>query len=78
MQRMLELSAQNKGFLGVEFAGDEAFSITTLFWKDLASLEEWKNHPEHMKTKEKGREIWYSQYRVRIARVEADYGTPLD
>jgi len=78
MQRMLELAQQNDGFLGVEFAGDEAFSITTLFWRDLASLERWKVHPEHVKTKEKGKELWYKQYRIRIAKVEADYGTDIE
>ena len=78
MKRMLELAEQMDGYLGVEFAGDETFSITTVFWKDLPALEQWKTHPEPVKTKEKGKELWYKQYRIRIAKVEADYGTEIE
>jgi len=32
--------------------------------------------PEHRFAKQKGRELWYSRYMMRICRVEREYGRP--
>ena len=41
--RMIELAAQQAGFLGVEHAR-ETLGITVSYWQDLASIKNWKNH----------------------------------
>ncbi len=72
-QRMVELASEQPGFLGVESAREEA-GITVSYWADLASIEAWKQHAEHRVAQALGREHWYADYRVRIARVEREYG----
>lgn len=71
--RMVELAAQQPGFLGVESARDE-LGITVSYWRDEASIRAWKAELEHREAQRLGRERWYAGYRVRVARIERDYG----
>ena len=71
--RMLELSAMQPGFLGVESAR-EGVGITVSYWANLEAIQRWKQQAEHLKAQRLGRERWYSTFKVRIARVERDYG----
>ncbi|MBO6517890.1 MAG: antibiotic biosynthesis monooxygenase [Bacteroidia bacterium] len=71
--RMLELAAQQPGYLGVEHARDE-LGITLSYWADLESIRMWKEHSEHVLARNMGRSRWYKQFMTRIARVERDYG----
>ena len=78
-QRMLELAAQQPGFLGAEAArGGDGFGITVSYWRDEASIAAWKRHAEHAATRAHGREHWYDHYELRIARVERAYGKKAD
>jgi len=70
--RMLDLAAQQPGFLGVESVREE-LGITISYWSDLDSIRRWKSHAEHLAAQKMGREKWYSSYKTRIARVERDY-----
>ena len=71
--RMVELAEQQKGFLGIESAREEV-GITVSYWKDLESIKLWKSNAEHINAQEKGHNIWYSNFKVRISKVENDYG----
>ncbi|MFK7887206.1 MAG: antibiotic biosynthesis monooxygenase [Gammaproteobacteria bacterium] len=71
--RMAELSAQQPGFLGMESAR-EGVGLTLCYWKDLPSIANWRRNVEHTEARRLGREKWYTEFRVRIARVERDYG----
>ncbi len=72
-RRMVELASQQDGFLGVESARNEV-GITVSYWRDLVSIKKWKAHLEHKFAREKGRSTWYAEFKVRIAKVESDYG----
>lgn len=74
--RMLELAEQQDGYLGVEAAREE-LGITVSYWSDLASIRAWKMNAEHRFAQQQGRELWYSSFKVRIAKVEREYGTGL-
>jgi heme-degrading monooxygenase HmoA len=76
-RRMVELASQQDGFLGVESARNEV-GITVSYWRDLESIKKWKAHMEHKTAREKGRSTWYAEFKVRIARVESDYGFEKD
>lgn len=68
-ERMVELAARMPGFLGVESARD-GVGITVSYWTDLESIAAWRRHAEHVLVQGRGRRDWYSQYSVRVARVE--------
>ena len=70
--RMWELVQQQPGFLGMDSARNE-LGITTCYWKDLESIAMWRNNEEHLEAIKRGKEGWYSGYKVRIARVEREY-----
>jgi heme-degrading monooxygenase HmoA len=77
--RMLELAAQQPGYLGVESArGADGLGITVSYWRDLASIQAWRAHGEHTLARERGRAEWYRNYRLRIAKVERDYSWAAD
>ncbi len=71
-ERMVELASQQPGFLGMESARENV-GITVSFWTDLDSIREWKKNSEHIMAQEQGRDLWYSNYKVRIAKVKSDY-----
>ena len=70
---MEELVKKQPGFLGFESARNET-GITVSYWKDLESIRNWRENDKHSEAKEKGRELWYNKFKVRIAKVERDYG----
>lgn len=72
-ESMLELAESQPGFLGVESAREDV-GITVSYWSSLEAIKSWKANPEHRDAQEKGRRQWYSKYRVRISRVEREYG----
>ena len=72
-ERMVELAKQQEGFMGVESARNEV-GITVSYWRDLEAIRGWKENSEHSFAREKGREEWYKSFKVRISRVERDYG----
>ncbi|MGE5649528.1 MAG: antibiotic biosynthesis monooxygenase family protein [Bacillota bacterium] len=72
-RRMVELAAQQPGFLGIESVRD-GIGITVSYWESPDAIRAWKANAEHQLAQERGRGDWYSAYRIRIARVERDYG----
>jgi heme-degrading monooxygenase HmoA len=72
-KRMVELAAQQPGYLGVESAREE-LGITVSYWADDASAAAWKQVAEHLIAQERGRAAWYVDYQVRVATVTRSYG----
>ncbi len=76
-QRMVELAAQQPGFLGVESArGADGFGITVSYWRSPEDIAGWRQHAEHRIAQETGRARWYEDYELRVARVERAWGKP--
>jgi len=70
--RMVELVSQQDGFLGFESAREE-LGITVSYWRDEESIKKWKANLEHQEAQKLGKELWYKQYKIRVAKVERDY-----
>ncbi|HWI24930.1 MAG TPA: antibiotic biosynthesis monooxygenase [Lysobacter sp.] len=76
-QRMLELAAQQAGFLGAESArGADGFGITVSYWASERDISAWKHQAEHAATRAHGRRHWYEHFELRVAKVERAYGKP--
>ena len=71
--RMVELVSQQDGFLGFESAREE-LGITVSYWRDEKSIQNWKANLKHQKAQKVGKDIWYKNYKIRVAKVERDYG----
>ena len=74
--RMVELAAQQPGFLGVESVRDPAtgLGITVSYWKDEEAIRGWREQAEHRVAQETGKTVWYADYQMRVAKVERAYG----
>ena len=71
--KMVALAEQQSGFLGIESAREEV-GITVSYWSDLHSIKQWKANVEHLEAQKKGHELWYKSFKVRVSKVERDYG----
>lgn len=69
---MLELAERQPGFLGFETARQE-LGISVSYWASLEAIAAWKAHAEHQRAQARAKE-WYAAFRVRVCRVERDYG----
>jgi heme-degrading monooxygenase HmoA len=77
-ERMMELAAQQPGFLGAESArGTDGFGITVSYWESEAAISAWKHQAEHAATRAHGRKHWYEHFELRVAQVTRGYGKPV-
>ena len=73
--KMVALGSGYDGFLGIESArGADGLGITVSYWRDEASIAAWKRDTEHQKAQHGGKQAWYADYEVRVAKVERAYG----
>ncbi|MGI9373019.1 MAG: antibiotic biosynthesis monooxygenase family protein [Hyphomicrobiales bacterium] len=74
---MIELAAQQSGYLGIENTrGADGFGITISYWKSEADIAAWKENVRHQAAQKAGMERWYSSYTLRVAKVERAYTGP--
>ena len=72
-EQMATLAAQQPGYLGMETAREE-LGITVSYWESIDAIKRWKQQADHQQAQRLGRERWYQSYRIRISKVERDYG----
>ena len=76
--RMVELAAEQPGYLGIETVrGNDGFGITVSYWQNEADIVNWKRNAEHSLARERGRNEWYEHFELRVALVERAYGGPI-
>ncbi|TNE56816.1 MAG: antibiotic biosynthesis monooxygenase [Alphaproteobacteria bacterium] len=74
--RMMDLAATQDGYLGVETVSNGGQGITISYWRDEASIAQWRRHAEHQLAQKYGREKWYQSFRLRVAKVERERAFP--
>lgn len=70
---MVELASSQPGYLGMEIARGEV-GILLSYWEDLASIAAWRAVSAHRTAQRIGRDRWFDAFKIRICRVERDYG----
>ena len=72
-EEMERLAGQQPGCLGFEsYRDSDGRGVTISYWESLDAIERWRNHPRHRLAQQQGKQEWYSEYRLRICRVESD------
>ncbi|ADM69905.1 antibiotic biosynthesis monooxygenase family protein [Paenibacillus sp. SEL3] len=72
--KMVELAAEQPGFLGVESVRDHnGVGITVSYWESLDAIKNWKHNELHKVAQEKGKSEWYKTFGLRVSKVERDY-----
>lgn len=83
-QEYLDIAAELKlqlekidGFISIErFSSlvEEGKVLSLSFWRDEQAIEQWRNLESHRFAQEQGRGGIFSNYRLRVADVNRDYG----
>lgn len=77
--KMEALAKAQPGYIGIESArGEDGFGITVSYWESEEAIRNWKKNVDHLAAQKRGRESWYRDYNVRVARVERAYGMKRD
>lgn len=64
------------GYYGSETLRDEnGFGVAVLYWRSMEDIQEWSKYQKHLRAKKLGKEKWYEGWKVRIAKVEREYGS---
>ena len=42
-------------------------------YSDLDSIKKWRKDTDHKYAKDSGKDLWYENYNVQIAKVEKEY-----
>ena len=71
--QMAELADKQKGFLGMEAANGE-LGIMVSYWDSLEAIQNWRKNSEHQVAQKAGKAGAFSAFKVRISKVERDYG----
>ncbi|MFK7778686.1 MAG: antibiotic biosynthesis monooxygenase [Gimesia sp.] len=70
--RMEELARRQPGFLGIEsFRSPENKGVTISYWKDLSAIQAWKQNPEHLIAQRLGKQKWYKDFTIEVAKIES-------
>ncbi len=74
--KMREQLADYPGFISAERFGSltqEGKICSLSFWESEEAVSQWKQDMSHMLCQQNGRDHLFSDYRIRVARVERDY-----
>lgn len=71
-RQILELASKQPGFLGFESARQE-IGISVSYWSSLDAIKAWKENATHRQAQSRAKD-WYREFRVRVCRVEREYG----
>ena len=73
-KRMEDLVRTMPGYLGFESAREEnGFGFAVSYWESEQAIQNWKQQADHLIAQQRGRQEWYQDYQVRIAKVERAY-----
>lgn len=68
MDKMMQVAAQQKGFLGVEQALDEE-NIHISYWQDRVAIKDWQEHTLNVRASSLGENFWFEAYQLRVVEV---------
>lgn len=71
-EQMLSLASEQPGFLGFESARQE-IGISVSYWSSPEAIAAWKQNFAHRQAQAKAKAL-YTAFRVRVCRVEREYG----
>jgi heme-degrading monooxygenase HmoA len=72
--RMYGLACAMPGFISYkDFTAADGESVSIVEFADAATLLDWRNHPEHQRMQQRGREEFMAEYCIQVCRPEREY-----
>ena len=73
-ETMLSLVAEVPGFIGIQgFAGEDGSELALASFESPEAIAAWRDRPEHVQTRERGRREFFERYEIIIASVWRKY-----
>lgn len=64
---MAEIARSMPGFISYKgFTADDGERVTVHEWQSAEQLAAWRNHPEHLRVQELGRQAYYNEYTLYV------------
>ena len=77
--RLMKITSAMPGFIGIrEYSGANGETLGITEWASAQALAAWRDHPEHKKAQERGRELFYKDYEITICAALHEYGFKRD
>jgi heme-degrading monooxygenase HmoA len=69
-EKIMKLAIEQEGFLGYESAGGLDAGIFISYWKNIESIQKWRDNSDHIVAKKSGIDKWYDRFLSQICKVE--------
>ena len=74
---MVELVREINGFVSVEeFAGEDGSELAVARFENTDAIDAWREQPDHVRTRQRGRDEFFAAYEITIVTVHKQYGWP--
>jgi heme-degrading monooxygenase HmoA len=71
---MERLAQEQPGYVGIDSVrGSDRLGITVSYWSDELAAKAWRDNAEHAAIRDKGRDLWYSDYSLHVAEITRSY-----
>ncbi|MBV8542540.1 MAG: antibiotic biosynthesis monooxygenase [Pseudonocardiales bacterium] len=71
---MMTLVSKIPGFVGIEgFSGEDGSELAIARFDSPEAIAAWRDQPEHIRTRQRGREEFFAAYDITIATVSRHY-----
>lgn len=75
--RMSELAKTIPGYVSHKgFVAQDGERVTIVEFETAEGMRTWATHPEHVEAKKKGRDSFFSEYRIQVCNVTRDSALP--
>ena len=66
-ERMLELAREIPGFLSYDvYKSEDCARASIIKFESIEACDAWRSHPEHMAAQQRGRDHFYTDYRLYV------------
>ncbi len=73
-KRMSELAEAMPGFISYKnFIASDGERVSVIEFDSQENLKAWQEHPEHRVALQKGRDLFYDEFKVQVCSVEREY-----
>lgn len=71
---MLEKVAEIPGFVDIHgFAGEDGSELAVVRFESPEAMAMWRDQPDHVRTRQRGREEFFDSYDLTVATVSRQY-----
>jgi heme-degrading monooxygenase HmoA len=73
-ERMYELASAMPGYISYkDFAAEDGENVSIIEFDSLDSVAAWREHPEHKRVQQRGREEFFAEYHIQVCSPLRDY-----